>query len=501
MNKKIAQILGKKKKQVEKRLQRKQYEDQAQPMFQGGNLHYDLAEKVSAIGFGGIGAMHSLVRKLRLDRALNESIPLLKTHVPYYESDHILNLTYNLLCGGTCIEDLERLRQDDTYTRALGAERIPDPTTAGDFLRRFDEPAILELQEAINRTRQKIWVLQDKKFHQEAILEVDGTIAATTGECKEGMDIAYKGEWGYAPLVVSLANTKEVLYLVNRPGSRPSADGAGEWIERGIGQLEGKFEKIYLRGDTDFSMTRYLDEWDGRIRFVLGYDACPNLKCQAAELPESAWSVLSRPAGYTVKTKTRQRREKVKERIVKEREYLNICLESEHVAEFAYQPTQCRKRYRMVVLRKNLSVEKGVKRLFDDIRYFFYITNDREKSAAEVVMFANDRGDQENVIAQLKSGVHALKMPSDDLLSNWAYMVIATLAWNLKAWYGMIMPGASTRQTVVRMEFKRFLLHFLQLPCQIAKGGRRIVFRLLAYNSYLPDFFATFERIKILSFP
>jgi len=246
-----------------------------------------------------------------------------------------LNLTYNILCGGTCIEDLERLRQDDGYTRALGAERIPDPTTAGDFLRRFDEPAILELQEAINRTRQKIWALQDKKFHQEALLEVEGTIAATEGECKEGMDIAYQGEWGYAPLVVSLANTKEVLYWVNRPGSRPSSDGAAEWIERGMGQLEGKFEKICLRGDTDFSMTRYLDGWDGRIRFVLGYDACSNLQCQAAELPESAWSVLQRPAGYAVKTETRQRPERVKARIVKEREYENICLESEPVAEFA----------------------------------------------------------------------------------------------------------------------------------------------------------------------
>jgi len=180
---------------------------------------------------------------------------------------------------------------------------------------------------------------------------------------------------------------------------------------------------------------------------------------------------------------------------------VNICLESEHVAEFSYQPGHCRKSYRMVVLRKNLSVEKGIKRLFDEIRYFFYITNDEQMSAAEVVLFANDRCDQENVIAQMKSGVHALKMPSDDLLSNWAYMVIATLAWNLKAWYGMIIPTDSTRQAVVRMEFKRFLLHFLQIPCQIVKGGRRIVFCLLAYNHYLPDFFATFERIKTLSFP
>jgi hypothetical protein len=263
---------------------------------------------------------------------------------------------------------------------------------------------------------------------------VDGTIAPTEGKGKEGMDIAYNGEWGYAPLVVTLANTKEVLALVNRPRNRPSSEGAGEWIERSIAHLEGKFEKIWLRGETDFSMTRHLDGWEGRIGFVLGYDACPSLKERAGRLEESAWSVRHRPARYTVKTETRPHRENVKERIVQEREYRNICLESEPVAEMEYQPTRCRKRYRLVVLRKNLSIEKGVKRLFDDVRYFFYITNDWEKHAAEIVCFANERCDQENVIEQLKNGVHAMRMPSDSLLSNWAYMVLTALAWNLKAW-------------------------------------------------------------------
>lgn len=501
MKKRIARILSSKKEKVESRLQRKQYVDQAQPMFQGGNIQYDISEKAQAISYGGIGAIHSMVRKTGLDKTINDRIPLLKTHVPYFESDHVLNMAYNVMCGGTCLQDLERLRQDDAYTQALGAERIPDPTTAGDFLRRFDERAIAELQEGINQTRHKIWERQEKKFHQEAILEVDGTIAPTEGECKEGMDIAYNGEWGYAPLVVTLANTKEVLYLVNRPGNRPSSEGAGEWIERSIAQLEGRFEKIWLRGDTDFSMTRHLDGWEGRIGFVLGYDACPNLKERAARLEESDWSVLHRPARYTVKTETRPHRENVKERIVQEREYRNICLESEHVAEIEYQPTQCRKRYRLVILRKNLSIEKGVKRLFDDVRYFFYITNDWEKHAAEIVCFANERCDQENVIEQLKNGVHAMQMPSDTLLSNWAYMVITALAWNLKAWYGMIIPEASVRREVLRMEFKRFLLHFLQIPCQIVAGGRRIVFRLLAYNPYLTAFFATFDCIRFLRFP
>ena len=154
----------------------------------------------------------------------------------------------------------------------------------------------------------------------------------------------------------------------------------------------------------------------------------------------------------------------------------------------------------MVVLRKNLSIEKGEHRLFDDVRYFFYITNDHEMTAGDVVFFANDRCNQENVIGQLKSGVNALRMPSDGLVSNWAYMVIAALAWNLKAWYGLLTQAPLVRREILRMEFKRFLASFIQIPCQIVNTGRRLVYRVLSYSDHLETFFATFDFIRQLKF-
>ncbi len=138
--------------------------------------------------------------------------------------------------------------------------------------------------------------------------------------------------------------------------------------------------------------------------------------------------------------------------------------------------------------------------MFDDVRYFFYITNDREMSPEEVVFFANDRCNQENVIAQLKSGVNAMRMPSDGLVSNWAYMVIAVLAWNLKAWYGLVTQSKSAGKDIVRMEFKRFLTSYIQLPCQIVNTGRHLVYRILTYNKHLETFFETFDLIKRLRF-
>ena len=292
MNKRNHKTYCRDKQNLERRLERKGYQDQSRPMFKDSNVVYEIADRVRAVACGGIGTFHKLVCRLKLDRALNDNLPLLKVHVPYHESDHVLNIAYNVLSGGTCLEDIERLRNDETYMNCLGAERIPDPTTAGDFLRRFNPASILDLQETINNTRRKVWALQDARFRKEAIIDVDGTVAETTGECKEGMDIAYNGIWGYAPLLVTLANTKEVLYLVNRPGNRPSSDGAAEWMDRAIDLVGSVFKKVWLRGDTDFSLTSNFDRWDEKVGFVFGYDAKANLVQMADALPESHWKSL-----------------------------------------------------------------------------------------------------------------------------------------------------------------------------------------------------------------
>ena len=121
------------------------------------NIHYELADRTRATAHGGIGAMHLLVRTLGLDQAINEGLGLLKIHLPYHDSDHVLNIAYNLLAGGTCLEHLELLRNDEAYLDALGARRVPDPTTAGDFCRRFDATAIGRLQAIFNAIRLKVW--------------------------------------------------------------------------------------------------------------------------------------------------------------------------------------------------------------------------------------------------------------------------------------------------------------------------------------------------------
>lgn len=493
---------------ITRRLNKKHHTNTSQPIITASNIHYEVSNKTRALSHGGIGALHGVAQRFDLAKEIDERLHLLKFHLPYHESDHVLNIAFNALCGGTCLQDIDLRRNDENYLNALDAGRIPDPTTAGDFCRRFAAADVETLSDAINETRLRVWAEQSDSFLDCAILDMDGSITETTGECKQGIDMSYDGRWSYHPLVLSLANTGEVLSIVNRSGNRPSHELAPREIERALYLcLRAGFRKILLRGDTDFSQTEHLDGWNAnsKIRFIFGYNATTNLKEIAEKLPESAWRTLTRPARYEVVTKTRQRPENVKDRIVKERQYETLRLKSEDVAEFEYQPGKCGKSYRMVVIRKNISKEKGEQVLFDEIRYFFYITNEREWSQQEIVFSANDRCNQENLIAQLKGGVSALHAPVDTLESNWAYMVMAALAWNLKAWWALTLPAAPGRwqerhleqkEWALRLEFKTFLNAFVLLPCQIVRTGRKLIYRLLSWNPHLHIFFRLVNKLK-----
>lgn len=471
-------------------------------MLNSGKVSYEVGGNTDATSFGGIAAVHRLATRLGLVEALDDRLELLKVHLPYHESDHVLNLAYNVLCGGTRLEDIERLRHDTAYMNALGADLIPDPTTAGDFCRRFAEADVAALMEAINAVRPQLWAGRGRDLLGPiAYLDVDGTIAGTCGQHKAGMDISYKGIWGYAPLVLSLANTKEVLYLVNRPGNAPSHAGAAEWIDKAIDLVAPHAERVCLRGDTDFSLTGNFDRWAQRVDFVFGMDNNAALRSHAEALDETCWRRLERKPRYQTATDQKRRREpNHKQRIVHERGYLNLELTGEDVAEFDYRPGKCTRPYRVVAVRKNISKTRGEQALIDEIRYFFYITTRTDLTAAEVVACANDRCDQENVIEQLKNGVAALRVPLYDLVSNWAYMVIAALAWNLKSWFAMMLHRKADRREYIAMEMRRFLNQIILIPAMVTRRARGITIRVNGYQPSLDRFFSAWRTIERTGF-
>ena len=245
----------------------------ATPMFRARSIQYEVSDRIQVIGYGGIGLIHSLAQQSGLIEAIDRNVQLLTFHVPYHESDHVLNIAYNAMTGGQYLEDLELKRKDEAYLDALGTTR-------------------------------------------------------------------------------------------------------------------------------------------------------------------------------------------------------------------------------MIVIRKNLSEERGERVLLEKILYFFYITNDRTSTADEVVFSCNDRCNQENIIEQLKNGPRAFRAPVDNLYSNWAYMVMASVAWSLKAWSALWLPEAgrwkdrrhSEKFKLLKMEFRTFVNTIIRIPCQILTTGRRTVYRLLAWNDSQPIF-------------
>ena len=361
--------------------------------------------------------------------------------------------------------------------------------------------------EVFNRVRQTVWRQQTHEFFEEAIIEADGTMVETGGECKQGIDYnAYKKQWGYHPLLVSLANTGEPLYIANRSGNRPSHEQAHAYLDRAIRLCrDAGFRKVRLRGDTDFSQTAHLDRWDDDdVQFVFGIDAMSNLYDLAGEkIEKDDWRPLQRKERAS--GNPRRRPENVRARIVEEREFENLKLQQELVGEFKYRPTKCKRDYRIIVVWKDIQAFRGQKWLFDDPRCFFYITNDWESSAEEIVVAANQRCNQENLIEQLKNGPGALTAPLDNLTSNWAYMVIASLAWSLKAWAALLLPVQARwkekhqreKQTLLRMDFRTFQNAIIQIPAQIIRGARRITYRLLAWNSWQNVFFRLHQQLSL----
>jgi hypothetical protein len=338
--KRSRRLAGERRK-IERRLAEAVVPNVDGPVLGRARIGYELSERTKGTAHGGMGLIAGVVERSGLAAEIDESRSLLAVHRPYYESDHVLNVAYNALCGGTRLEDIEARRNDRVFLDALGAASLPDPTTAGDFARRFDAEAIMALAEAINRARLRVWAASGQDLSaQTARIDADATIVPTDAETKAGMDIAYNGIWGYSALMVSLANHKEPLYLGLAGANRPSHEGVVPLQDRAVALCRSAgYGDILLRGDTDYALTAEFDRWsDDGVRFVFGYDARPNLVEAAGDVPDEMYRDLVRRAERAVATAPRTRPANVKDDIVRARGYKNIRTTAEEVIELPYRP-------------------------------------------------------------------------------------------------------------------------------------------------------------------
>ena len=453
-------------------------------------------ERGEVTPYGGLAVAANLVRALGLPRLLDERLEVMKRHLPYTESDHVLTQAYNLYIGGTCLEDLANLQGSEAVRRLLGACRLPDPTTAGDFLRRFGQQELDALDEAIDEAQDRVWRRRFGRRRQPlAIVDLDSHVRDVYGAQKEGADFSYKGTWSYHPLVISLAGTQECLRLINRPGNAPSAQGAAEQLQRLLPCLARRFRQVVVRGDSAFLDHEILDTCaDAGQYFAMVMAAYPNLYGLADEVPEKAWRGFRPRAQRNQPRKGRQRRRRpnLRRRTARRRNKRDLRLRRQWIAEIPYRPARCRHTYRLLIRRQLIEEADQQGNLFDLWRYRFVLTNLTDMAAEEVMDLTYRRCDQENLIEQLQNGLAGLRMPTGELLSNAAFLRCARLAHNLKSWLAQLVLPRET----VRWEWKRFRHAFVYVAATVIRRARQTWVRLAGSHRYRTDLVNALVRLQ-----
>jgi len=468
-----------------------------EPVFKNTAIKIEIDKNSNATPYGGLALFHALVEQLGLAEDINDQLTLLKIPLPYWESDHVLTHVYNLLCGGTCIEDIANLQNSEAVKRILGADAIPDPTTAGDFLRRFKDKDLEGFQGAIDAARVRVWKKMPRELKDRATIDLDSHVREMSGDCKEGADFSYNGQWSYHPLLATLKETGECLRVINRSGNKASQDGAEKMLRECLDLTEPYFKERIWRGDTAFYDHRLINLSEERgVQFVVCVDTMGNLVDQAQKLPEAAWKPMQWGSEKKPVPPEKQRRKRINYRNLKakERGYKNLEPLEQAVAEFEYKPTQCPKSYRMIVRRVNIRETQGQKVLFTGYRYYFVLTNIRRGSAERIVRFGYKRCDIENDIEQMENGVVAMKMPTGELLANGAFLMMGELAWNLKAWSSILILPKETRV----WEWKRFRYALMYAGAKVIRQARRIVAKISEGHRYADEIFRAMNRVAAL---
>ena len=466
-------------------------------------LHLESDPRGEITHYGGLVLAQQLVRRFRVAQQLDQALVLFKRHAPYHESDHVLALAYTLYADGTCLEDQAVLQGSEAVRRLVGACRIPDPTTAGDFLRRFKSAKDVEqLSGVIDEVQETVWsklpakVRRRRKKHELALVDLDGHIKPLYGAQKEGADFSHNGHWSYQPLVVSLGGSGECLKVVNQPGSARSSDAAAAALKEVLPQVKRHFRNAIVRGDTDFDRADIFNAViDKGAYFAIGGRVYSKRAALAEAIAEKAWKPFFPRAQRKERGEPSRRvyTRNWRRQKAAEHGYRRLRTVKQWLSEIAYQPHGLGSACRMIVRRILIEETDGQGALFTHFRYRLVLTNlPRSYTPQQVIDLSYQRCDQENVIEQFGQGIAGWRMPVAEFMGNSAWLQIARLAWNLGKWIAQLALPSE----VVRWEWKRFRRHFVYIAAKVLKSGRRLVVRLAGSHRFLPDILTAHARLQ-----
>ncbi len=452
------------------------------------------------ISYAGIALARDLVSRLGIQSAIDSQLSILKRHKPYHESDHVLNLVYNFLTGGECLSDIERLQDTEGYLKVLGTDCIPDPTTAGDFLVRFQAEDVAGFQRVLDGIQDTSFSLLDRKRKELATVDHDSSIHEVYGKKKEGADYAYENTYSYNVQYVTLAETADVLYQELREGNTYSSAGIKDVLPGILERVGRHFRHLRFRADSasyDKDIVKVCDE--GGAEFFISADQTQRLVREVLSIEEEGWKSFHRKKLGEVRRKPinrRRKRKNHKRAVLNRRKPHRNTKGKTQIASFFYQPIGWEKAYRFVAKRTEVLDESGQLYLKDGLFQYIYhvVVTNSAKSDSLVMSIAQGRANQENLIKDFKYGLGLSHVPTGFLLANKIYFKIAALAWNIKTWMLNLLKIGSG----ATLRFKRFLYLWIYQACIVSRTALNTVVLRMNAGDYFSRFSKAHNKLTLL---
>jgi hypothetical protein len=403
-----------------------------------------------------------MAESLEIPRMLDEDVKVKRRESGYPESEHILALAANAFVGGDYLEDLEALREDVAIQRVIGRKDLPDPTTAGDFCRRFTLGHLLQLNRAYGKIQKRVYEQRPEITHWT--VDVDAKVHEVYGEKKQGAAKSYNGVYSLQPMYGFVHETDEMIHCELRSGNtHPGAGGTG-FLRRLKRKIPASVKTVHLRSDSALYARKVVEFCEEeKWSFTITADQTGPLMKQIEGLRESAWK-----------------------RDPKE--------DSLSYAEVSYRPVQWARAYRYLVRRDKKSPKSGQSTLFETMSYSYYvIVTNRQEEIQEILELHDKRGMSERRIAEF-SNEFLFHLPMEGFMSNWIYLLCAQLAYNLSLWIrDLVLPPFYRKKHIKRIRRTIGLI-----ASKVTHGGHQVRLKISVLHRWWRDFVYGWERIPQL---
>jgi Transposase DDE domain group 1 len=410
--------------------------------------------------YSGLVLVRELAERLGLP-VLLDRITVKKRRRGYSPSEAILALCETLIAGGECLDDATLLRADQGQERLRG-HPVPDPTTLGRFLARFNLGHVRQLNRAFDHLFARVNPLLGR---EEVTLDLDSTLVAHHGPSgsRQGTRGTYAGKVAWHPLVCFIAETGEWLHGKLRHGHAAPSTGVQRFLTECLRRLPAGV-RVFLRADEGFWGKDFFAELEGKaIIYTVGVPLIASVKARISEIPAAAW----RPSSYR---------------------------EGSEVASFVWQPKTWSMPRRFVVRRDPVAPGGQLRLGGSEYHYWALVTNDWERTADELESWHRDKANVENRIKEAKLGLGLDNLPCRSFHANAAYLLCTLLAYNLLCWLKLLaLPARERRSYAKRLRFR-----FIAVAASVGRSGRRLVLRLAANYPLLDDFVEALTRIRAL---